>query len=113
MYTLPGACTEYTVHGTDVCCDGNNKGRDASADGNLQACIDSQILSGFRFLVWLNYRECWGSETCNKPYPCQNTINYDLKNCLTRGKIGKSFKKHVPIDDVWVIINKFCPNWTK
>lgn len=66
-----------------VCCEGNDLGRDSSADGDLEACKRSQRAQGNRYVVWFEERECWGSSQCIKTYT-NDCKNYDL-DCLNSG----------------------------
>ena len=69
-----------TVFSTDVACENNVGGRDTGADGNLKACISSQIEKGNRFAVWWQ-NKCYGTNTCTKPYNLVGTVNYDVQAC--------------------------------
>ena len=82
MYTFLDNC--YTAYRTNECCEDDHMGMDASADGNIQSCLETQLERGNQFLVWYNNIQCFGSKTCNNPTPCRNTISYDLNHCSSK-----------------------------
>ena len=63
------------VVSSNKACENNGDGRDESADGNLIACIRSQIAKGNQYAVWWK-RRCYGTNTCNSPTDLPGTINY-------------------------------------
>ena len=70
----------YSVYKVDEACEENGGGRDINSDGNLNACIQSNLKKGNRFVVW--YKEqCWGSNVCNSLYGLSGTISYDISSC--------------------------------
>ena len=79
------------------CVDAGN-GYDKNAKGNFQACIQSNLRKGHRYVQITDGGECYGSNCVALEKKDGSTI-YDVKSCMGKGKLKKPYfynrSKHI------------------
>ena len=79
------------IHKNNMGCVDAANGYDKSAKGNFQACIQSNIWKGHRYVQITDDGECWGSRNCIALEEKIGSTIYDVKTCMGKGKLKEPY----------------------
>ena len=74
--------------GKEKRCRDDTLGRDEKADGNIQACIKSNIMKGHRYVEITSDYKCYGGH-CKELEKRNGSTIFDVTGCMGKRKLNK------------------------